>query len=171
MERLKNKQDLAGEHPIGDAGQLVLLIVFLAVWVFDSFIGKHTTFLAEYIPRFIRIPLSAVIILAAIYLSNNAHRILFDDRRATAVLQSGVFEYVRHPLYLAALLFYLGLLLLTLSILSAMVWLVIIAFYNFIAKYEEKLLLDKFGEEYKWYMLKVPKWIPLLKYRTSNDFS
>jgi len=162
MEQHKNKQNLAGEHPIGDAGQLVLLVVFLAIWIFDSFFGKYTTFLAEYVPLFIRILPSVVIILAAIYLSNNAHRILFDDKSEAAVLQSGVFGYVRHPLYLAVMLFYLALILLTLSILSTIVWLVIIAFYSFIARYEEKLLVDKFGKEYEEYKQKVPKWIPLL---------
>jgi len=34
------------------------------------------------------------------------------------------------------------------------------AFYNFIAGYEEKLMLDKYGEDYQKYQNKVGKWFP-----------
>jgi hypothetical protein len=32
-----NKQDLAGEHQVGDAGQLIFAVLFLTLWVSDSF--------------------------------------------------------------------------------------------------------------------------------------
>jgi hypothetical protein len=41
-----------------------------------------------------------------------------------------------------------------------MVWIIIVIFYYYISKYEEKLLLKKFGTEYKKYMKRVPMFIP-----------
>ena len=33
-----DKEDLAGEHPKGDLGQLIFAVIFLLVWIIDSFI-------------------------------------------------------------------------------------------------------------------------------------
>jgi protein-S-isoprenylcysteine O-methyltransferase Ste14 len=60
-------------------------------------------------------------------------------------------------------LLYLGLLVLTLSIISAFIWFFIIAFFYFISKHEEKLLLKMFGEEYEKYRNEVPMLVPRIK--------
>lgn len=39
-----------GEHPLGDAGQLTALVLFVVVWVGDSFFLKQTTFLSIHVP-------------------------------------------------------------------------------------------------------------------------
>jgi protein-S-isoprenylcysteine O-methyltransferase Ste14 len=51
-------------------------------------------------------------------------------------------------------------LLFTFSTIAGIVVIVIIIFYNYIARYEEKLLTEKFGTEYEEYMKQVPRWIP-----------
>ena len=38
-----------GEHPLGDSGQLVLLVLFLLIWVVDSFFLRISTFLSDFI--------------------------------------------------------------------------------------------------------------------------
>jgi hypothetical protein len=50
------REDLTGEHRLGDSVQLILLVIFLAVWILDSFVLGFSTFLAESVPWFIRIP-------------------------------------------------------------------------------------------------------------------
>ena len=159
-----DRNDLAGEHALGDSGQFILFLIFLVVWIGDSFIFKYSTFLSNYIPIYIRLPLALVILWAAVYFARSAHRMIFDEiSEQPKVIRNGVFNRVRHPLYLGSLLFYPGLIVLTLSISSFVVWLGIIAFYHFISRYEEKLLLDKFGFEYEKYRNEVPMWIPRLK--------
>jgi len=37
MKVFRHRDDLAGEHRLGDAGQLILFLVFMAVWITDSF--------------------------------------------------------------------------------------------------------------------------------------
>lgn len=58
-------------------------------------------------------------------------------------------------------LIYLGLAVITLSLAAIVVWLIIFAFYNTLANYEENLLEERFGNEYLEYKKKVRKWIPV----------
>ena len=160
----KNRDDLAGEHPIGDKGQMVLLIVFLIVWIVDSFILRISIFPARYVSLFIRIPLGLVFVAAAAYYAKEGMRIVFDEVRTDpAVITAGVFGKVRHPVYRGCILFYIGMVIFTFSILSAVLCVVIMIFYHHISKYEERLLLKKFGTEYEEYRRSVPMWIPRIR--------
>jgi protein-S-isoprenylcysteine O-methyltransferase Ste14 len=161
MKHHGDREDLAGEHVLGDAVQGILFVVFLAVWITDSFFLRYSTFFSGYIPLFVKIPFATVVLCIGGYLAKAGHDIIFKEiRKEPCVVTHGVFCRVRHPLYLAAILFYLGLLLFTFSIIAGIVWIVIIIFYNYIAGYEEKLLTEKFGKEYEDYMGRVPRWIP-----------
>jgi protein-S-isoprenylcysteine O-methyltransferase Ste14 len=76
------------------------------------------------------------------------------------MVSTGAFRYVRHPLYLASVLVYLGLTVFTISFFSLALFIVILIFHNYIASYEEKLLMAKFGDEYSKYKSRTGKWIP-----------
>ncbi len=139
-------------------------MLFLLIWIPDSFWLHYTTFLSEYVSLYIRIPVTAVILLVAAYLIRSAEKVLFREVRETPrVVREGVLGRVRHPLYLGSLLFCVSLVVLTLSIAATAVVVVGAFFYHFIAREEEKLLLDKFGEEYVKYQQEVPMWIPRLR--------
>lgn len=158
-----HRDDLAGEHPFGDAGQLILLITFLVVWILDSFVLRLSTFAVQYVALFLRIPLGALFLLVAGYLAQQGMKVVFGEERAeSAVIEKGVFKRLRHPVYLGCILFYVALVIFTLSIFAAIICVTIIVFYHYIAKYEERLLLLKFGNEYEQYMKSVPMWIPRL---------
>lgn len=164
MGRRNQRNDVAGEHPFSDTGQLILLLVFLAVWVVDSFILRYSTFIARYISLFIRIPLTVGFLCCAAYLTKKGMDAVHGKAETeSGVFKNGVFGLVRHPVYLGSIVFYLGLLISTLSIFAAIILVIIIIFYHCIAKYEEKLLLHKYGEDYEEYMKSVPMWIPWVK--------
>lgn len=159
-----DRGDLAGEYKYGDLGQIILFVLFLLVWIPDSFFLHYTTFISKYVSLYIRIPVTAVILLAAAYLIRSAEKILFREvREIPRVVREGVLGRVRHPIYLGSLLFYVSLIVLTLSIAAVVVVATGALFYHFIAREEEKLLLSKFGEEYVQYQNEVPMWIPRLK--------
>ncbi|MFC1614435.1 methyltransferase family protein [Gemmatimonadota bacterium] len=163
-----HREDLTGEHLVGDAGQIVLAILFLAAWIGDTFFFEYTTFLNRYAPLFARIPLGAALIVLSGYLAAKSHSIVFGEERETpGVIRKGVYNHARHPMYLSEILLYLGLLIMSISLAAAVAWIATIAFLCYISRYEEKLLLKRFGEEYGQYMREVPMWLPRL--RKSKD--
>ncbi len=157
-----DRPDLIGEYKFGDAGQLILLIIFLIIWVLDSFVFSFSTKLMELIPWFVRYPLAVLVLVFSGYLARSGLRTVFGEiKQEPQVYSSGVFAIVRHPIYLGAILLYLGLIIFTLSLASFILWILIIVFYIWISRYEERLLLNHFGEKYREYQAKVPMFFPV----------
>jgi protein-S-isoprenylcysteine O-methyltransferase Ste14 len=71
----------------------------------------------------------------------------------------GPFKYVRHPSYLGYLLMFMGLPLLLFN-LTTLVPLIAIPGYASLAKYEEQLLIQRFGDEYVEYQKKTGRFTP-----------
>jgi protein-S-isoprenylcysteine O-methyltransferase Ste14 len=166
VKKHKDKTNLSGEHPKGDFGQMILLFAFIAVWVCDSFFFKYSIFLSDYVPLFVKIILSVVALSFFVFMTREGLKIVFkEERDKPGVIRKGVFKIVRHPIYFGSILFYLGLIFLTLSIISMFVWFLIIAFYFYIARYEEKILLNEFGSDYEEYMKEVPMLLPFIRKR------
>lgn len=163
-ERQKNREDLAGEHKYGDMGQIIFLIIFIVIWIADSFVLNYSNFISKHVAFYVRIPLGIITLIISGYLAKSGLNIVFSEvREEPDVIRKGVFGITRHPIYLSSILFYLSLLIFTLSIISAIVWIIIVLFYHFISRYEEKLLVEKYGEDYVKYMKEVPMWIPRIK--------
>lgn len=161
----KGRPDLIGEHKIGDTGQAVFAVLFGLVYVADSFIFKFSTSLNEIVPNIIRVSAGIIVLIVSGFFSLSGMRKVFNEvRDKPEVIRKGVFSIVRHPVYFGEILLYLGLLLLSMSIASAIIWIMAIIFLNYIAGYEEKILLDHFGEEYRAYMNEVPRWIPKIPF-------
>ncbi len=160
--KARNKRDdLTGEHDFSDAGQIILACLFLGIWISDTSFFQYTTFLNAYIPLWLRIPLGVLLFIISFCLARTGLAIVFGDRREKpAVIRKAVFGVVRPPIYLSEILFYLGLLMLSLSLAAVGVWMVTIGFLQYISKYEERLLLARFGEDYAKYMQEVPMWFP-----------
>ena len=152
--------NLAGEHRIGDIGQLTLYCLFMALWISDMLLN-YSNFINEYIPAVIRLPMGIMILIVSGYMAGTGLWIIFGKKsQPQGVVRKGVFRFVRHPIYLSEILLYLGLLFLNISLAAALVWIMAILFLHYISRYEEKLLLVRFGKEYEEYMRDVPMWIP-----------
>ena len=160
----RHRDELTGEHTLGDAGQLFFFLLFGVVWVVDTFFLRYTTSLNQYIPFIIRVAPGAIFLFLSGYLAQTGLSIVFGkEQKNPGVIRKGVFNYVRHPIYLGEILLYFGLLLLSISLAAAFVWVLTIGFMHYISRHEKKLLLSRFGTDYKQYMREVPMWIPLLK--------
>jgi protein-S-isoprenylcysteine O-methyltransferase Ste14 len=163
----RHRDDLTGEHPLGDAGQLILFFLFLAVWMTDSLFFKYSSFLNEYVPLAVRITLGVIMLVTSGYLAWDGMSRLFGEvRKKPELIRKGVFGIVRHPVYLSEILLYLGLIFFSISLAAVAVWIVGIAFMHYISRYEERLLLAQFGEEYEQYMKDVPMYFPRIRRKT-----
>ncbi len=112
----------------------------------------------------VKIPLGIVLFILSGYMALKGLSIVFgEERQKPSVIRNGVFSVVRHPIYLSEILLYLGFLMLSTSLAAVVIWIIAIGFLHYISRYEEKLLLAHFGEEYEQYMREVPMWIPRLR--------
>lgn len=149
-----------GEHPWGDVGQLVLLGLFLLAWIGDSFVWRGTTFLAEVVPVPVRLAVFVLVLAGAVILARSGHTVVDRGRGSEGVVSSAAFRYVRHPLYLGSILFYVALAVSTASLVALALTVVIFAFYDHIATYEEGRLEARYGDAYRSYRSRTGKWWP-----------
>jgi len=85
------------------------------------------------------------------------HGVLPDQRLVT----QGAYGFVRHPVYLAALLVWLGLgVAFGSAVTLAIALLYVLPAYVLYARSEEAMMLEEFGEAYRQYCRTVPMFIP-----------
>jgi protein-S-isoprenylcysteine O-methyltransferase Ste14 len=160
----EDREDLAAEHSLTDIGQIIGALFFLSLWIIDTFILRFSTFLSDYVPLFIRVIFSLPFFALSFYMSRSGLKIVFQEvRKQPHVIAKGVFGWVRHPIYLSELIFYLGFFILSFSLISLAVLGIIFVFLNYVAAYEEKKLEEKYGQEYLAYQKSVGKWLPAFK--------
>jgi protein-S-isoprenylcysteine O-methyltransferase Ste14 len=160
----EHRPDVAGEHPLGDLFQGIFFLVFLAAIIIDRMTIKTYALISPYLPLWIRIIASILILWIAWMLAKSGLKVVFGEiREKPSVINEGVFSLIRHPIYLGSILMYLAALVLTLSLVAGALWIIIILYYHYLALYEEKLLINKFGDAYKRYKQQVPMWIPRIR--------
>jgi protein-S-isoprenylcysteine O-methyltransferase Ste14 len=77
--------------------------------------------------------------------------------QTTVLVDSGIYALVRHPQYLSGALINLALILITQHGLIATIGVVAVVLNYFIALKADQELIEKFGDDYKRYMQKVPR--------------
>ncbi|MBW1717056.1 MAG: isoprenylcysteine carboxylmethyltransferase family protein [Deltaproteobacteria bacterium] len=158
----QHRNNLTGEHRTGDIGQLIVFLLFMALWISDMFLA-YSSFLNEYVPVIVRLPIGILLLIVSGYMAKTGLSIVSGKKaQSQGVINKGVFSVVRHPIYLSEIILYLGLLILNISLAAAFIWIIAIFFLHYISRYEERLLLTKFGKEYEQYMKEVPMWFPRL---------
>ena len=167
-----NNEEKEGHHP-GHIYHIILPIIFLVVWILDSFIFKFSTFLASYIPLILRIILCLAVLAIAFILWGTAHKALFGAlfnpprHKPAGLVTTGVFAYLRHPMYLGNLMALLSGFLLTWSLITLGCWIIIFIIFDRQAAQEDRSLEEAYSEEYRKYKKSVRRWVPRLsKYQS-----
>jgi len=79
------------------------------------------------------------------------------------MIQKGVYRFSRHPMYLATFLVCLGSAIASTSWLFLVLTLILIIGCHLEALLEERICVEKYGDVYRYYMEKVPRWVGTLK--------
>ncbi|MHA2099794.1 MAG: methyltransferase family protein [Candidatus Kariarchaeaceae archaeon] len=157
-------EHLAGkEHPNSHLLQAISPILFFIIWVLDTFIFELSTNLNSIIPFEVRLIVFLTILVLAIVLVRKTGKILLESSEVDTLINTGILNRVRHPLYLGTILFYFAFIALSLSLFSMLIWVIIAVIYNLLANYEEHDLERIFGDEYRNYKNNTPKWIPRIR--------
>ncbi|MGA2157641.1 MAG: isoprenylcysteine carboxylmethyltransferase family protein [Dehalococcoidia bacterium] len=93
----------------------------------------------------------------------------FLQRKSVTLVTSGPYRYVRHPIYLGSFTFIITLALVAANWLVLLPALFIIALIDTQIGKEERMLIDRFGDEYREYMKRTPQLIPKLNHNYKND--
>ena len=148
-------ESLGEEHPQSDRSQIVMLIILIAAWALDSFLFQRFTL--KSVPMLVRLGVSVVTAGMGIYLVLQSHKlVIYADE--PGLVDWGVYSVSRHPMYLGSILFELGLVFTTMSMLAFGIWLVTFLVYNRFAAYEENSLINVLGDDYRNYQQKVRRW-------------
>jgi protein-S-isoprenylcysteine O-methyltransferase Ste14 len=82
------------------------------------------------------------------------------DEPSTALLESGPYRYTRNPIYISFTIFYFGLaIMLTSAWMLVLLVPVLIVLQRGVVEREEAYLASKFGEAYRKYQSRVPRWL------------
>lgn len=161
---MSHRTGLGAEHPLNDTVQAVFLLVYLGVWGLDSIVFRFSTVLAGVIPVLIRLFLGVLSFAVGIYLVAKSEAAVFGRISVGGIekpefITTGVYAWVRHPMFLGALLILLVFFFATMSLLSLLVWAGLFVFLDRMATYEEKDLIRFLGKQYLECQRRVPKWL------------
>ena len=159
----EHRQDLAGEHRWGDTVQTLLIFIFIIGMILDLFFLKISDSWQEAFAWYFRLVVFIPLIIVVVYFFQRSHKLVFEEeRKELRVINTDIYARIRHPMYFGAILTYLAFLVLSLSVIALVIFIVVVIFYYYICRYEENLLIEKLGDEYKKYKKKVPMLIPKL---------
>ena len=104
--------------------------------------------------------LSGVFIGGGFILLGAAWRVLYTAQTEGTLATTGAYGYVRHPQYVAFIVIMLGFLLQWPTLLTLLMFPLLVAMYVHLAHTEEREAIERFGAEYARYAALTPGWFP-----------
>jgi len=104
--------------------------------------------------------LSYIFIGGGFILISVGWKALYDAQQQHRLATSGIYSYVRHPQYDGFIAVMFGFLLQWPTLLTLAMFPVLVFMYTRLARTEEREALAEFGDAYKVYMARVPRFIP-----------
>lgn len=106
--------------------------------------------------------LSSVFIFGGFVMLASAWRVLYPAQRRHRLATEGLYARMRHPQYVAFILIMFGFLLQWPTLLTVIMFPILVWAYVRLAKAEERDAIAEFGEEYEQYRKRTPSFIPKL---------
>ncbi len=112
--------------------------------------------------------LSNGLIAAGFILISAAWNVLFQAQRTHQVAASGPYAYLRHPQYAGFIIIMLGFLIQWPTLITLIMFPILVTMYIRLARREERESLTEFGEEYAVYEAKTPAFLPRWHFVSSS---
>ena len=102
------------------------------------------------------------------YLLSSAWNVLYHAQRRNALATSGPYARIRHPQYVAFVLILLGFLLQWPTLLTLLMFPILLVMYGRLAITEEAEMRKRFGAEFEAYAARTPRFVPSWRLRRSD---
>jgi protein-S-isoprenylcysteine O-methyltransferase Ste14 len=102
------------------------------------------------------------------YLLSAAWNVLYHAQRANRLATAGPYARIRHPQYVAFVMILLGFLLQWPTLLTLVMFPILVAMYGRLAVTEEREMRERFGAEFDLYAARTPRFVPTLGNRAST---
>ncbi len=113
---------------------------------------------------------AAAIALAGVGLTLLTHRTLGaqysakrEIQKGHTLISEGIYNRIRHPMYTSFNIFSLALSLMSSNLLLIIFAILVAIPFPWIARKEEKMLLEQFGDDYREYMKRTGRFLPLIR--------
>ena len=107
--------------------------------------------------------LSNLIIVGGFFMLASAWRVLHAAQQQHVLAVDGIYSRLRHPQYVAFVLIMFGFLLQWPTLLTVIMFPILVYVYVRLARHEEQMALQEFGDRYREYMARTPAFIPSRK--------
>jgi protein-S-isoprenylcysteine O-methyltransferase Ste14 len=133
----------------------ILLLMNYKMWFVEPFTPVH-------IISWILLILSAYVGIEGYLLLKRKGKSEESFENTSVLVKSGVYRYIRHPLYLSVFLFGIGVMCKDPRQVQLILGVVLLVAVYFTARIEEKEMIAKFGDEYRTYMKETKMFIPFI---------
>jgi len=113
--------------------------------------------------------LSNVFIAGGFVLLGSAWRVLYEAQRRHTLATTGLYAHMRHPQYVGFIVIMLGFLLQWPTLLTLIMFPILVTMYVRLARREEREALAEFGEAYARYAVSTPAFFPRLGRTTQKE--
>jgi protein-S-isoprenylcysteine O-methyltransferase Ste14 len=103
---------------------------------------------------------SMALIFGGFILLSAAWKVLFEAQRQHALATTGPYARIRHPQYVAFMVIMMGFLVQWPTLVTIIMFPILVYMYVRLARYEERAALAEFGDTYRKYMHEVPAFVP-----------
>tara|TARA_B110000046_G_scaffold97910_1_gene105572 strand:+ start:7041 stop:7670 length:630 start_codon:yes stop_codon:yes gene_type:complete len=149
-----------------------LTIYFLSGWLAENYPGidflahdnghlLHTLLGFEGNAHFDPLHIASnVFIISGFFLLSSAWSVLHKAQKTRSLASTGWYARCRHPQYIAFIIIMFGFLLQWPTIPTLVMFPILLVVYMRLAKREESIALEEFGDTYRQYIETTPAWIP-----------
>ena len=158
----ENGCGIGAEFPHAHKIDIFNMVFFGISWLVDMRIFRMHIRYGFFILDIIRVTSFLILLTFGFSLIKVSWKVITPEIYESEILfLEGIYKYIRHPMYMGILVIYLSLVILNLSIIMLAAWILIFLVMNIMASYEERHLIEIFGQDYKNYKDNVSKWLPV----------
>jgi protein-S-isoprenylcysteine O-methyltransferase Ste14 len=148
---------------------ILVIAYFLSPWGRNTFLNRSDLAFFSLFETAITQVIGIIFLVSGLVIAIIARKTLADNwsgnvelKKDHKLITTGVYKYVRHPIYTGVSFMVIGTFILYHSILSVLLIIIVIGFLSYKLKKEEILLLKHFPKEYPAYIKRTKAIIPFI---------